>query len=49
MKNVGYILMAAGAAMLLGAAMFSSGSVRVAEFGGICACGVGYFFDKFSK
>ena len=44
--NLGNLLMASGAAALLGAALFSSGALRIIEFRGVVAAGAGFFFHK---
>lgn len=44
--KIGNLLMAAGAAAVLGAAIFAPQAVRIANFGGVIAAGAGFFFHK---
>jgi hypothetical protein len=44
--NLGNLLMAIGAAAILGAALFSPGTLRIIEFSGVIAAGAGFFFHK---
>lgn len=44
--NLGNLLMAAGAAAVLGATIFAPPPVRVADFAGLIAAGAGFFFHK---
>ena len=44
--NIGNLLMAAGAAAVLGAAIFAPQAVRIANFAGVIAAGAGFFFHK---
>ena len=48
MKNLGNILMAAGALVVLAAAFFSGVPVRIALLAGVASFGVGYYFERFT-
>ena len=44
--NVANLLIAAGAASILGAAIFAPAAVRIADFAGLIAAGAGFFSHK---
>jgi hypothetical protein len=44
--NIAKLLVAAGAAAVLGAAIFAPAPVRIADFSGLLAAGAGYFWHK---